>query len=179
VTFLTKAICRRAGLDYEQVVAEQMLGKERPFWRRPRAVAGYGVHFRLASEPPHHCDLENDQALMDGMEYDSSLSESLRAATEDWNLREPAPFHLTHASFEGWTLGHTPGDFIYFSRPAEALPHLPEIAATESFDLMMEYRPAAEQGRALDRFLGALPMAAFPEGVSLTRGAIRITYFQP
>lgn len=180
MTFLTKAICRLAGLDDAEIVMESALRRERSLLRRPKAVAGYGVHFRAA---PASCAGEISGA--DAMEANAreegviALSEMLREATESWNLQEAAILHLTYASFEGWALGHMPGDFIYFSRPVEPLPQYREIQAADALNVMPEYRPAPQQGEALDRFLGALPAAAFPTGLSISKGAMRITYFHP
>ncbi|HVJ32618.1 MAG TPA: hypothetical protein VND94_05815 [Terriglobia bacterium] len=179
MTFLTKAICRRAGLDYDEVIVERRLSRGRSLLRRPKAVAGYGVHF-CVTPTSSTGEVSAGEAMAVERRWDGGvLSEMLHDATESWNLQEAAILQLTHAAFEGWALGHMPGDFIYFSRPVQPLPQGHEINMADALNIAMEYQPAPQQGEALDRFLAALPAGVFPPGLSISKGAIRITYFHP
>lgn len=156
MTYLTRAICRRAGWDYEQVIVEQVLSAQ----KRPRYLVGYGAY--ISVEP----------------ETAGSFTDILHDLVDRWNSTETAAHHLTVTSFDGWAMGTSLGEFVYFSCPGEIL--LPvAIPATTGVTMMLGYVAPAEQVDALARFMSTLSASSSGANPSVHTGALQITYFQP
>lgn len=160
VILLTRTICRQAGLDFED--AGGTLPAERRNYRFPAGtVSGYGAHFkrlpRRATGP---------------------VEEILLEETDHWNRRECSSLHLSHAAFDGWTIGSNGGDFIYFTHPREPLPRQQDISSRQVEPVILAYQACPHQAAALDRFLAGLRIDPGHHGLTVAKGALRITYFQ-
>lgn len=159
MTHLTKAICRRAGWDYAQVVVEQSLSQSQNFWRRPRSLIGYGAYFSGSSaELAELTDLLSDQV-------------------ELWNAGKAPSVQFSRSSFEGWTLGGELGEFVYLTQSSASLSPLATDEPTERLLVIADYQELPEQVNALSQFLSAVAIKAVYPTVSIHTGALQITYF--
>lgn len=159
MTHLTKAICRRAGWDYAQVVVEQSLSQSQNFWHRPRSLIGYGAYFSGSS-----AEL-------------GELTDLLSEQVEVWNAGKAPSIQLSRSSFEGWTLGGGLGEFVYLTQSSASLSSLATDEPTERLLVIADYQELPEQVNALSQFLSTVAIKAVCPTVSIHRGALQITYF--
>lgn len=151
-----KLICRRAGWDYAQVVAEQSLLQQSLGQGRQRGQAGYGIYFSGVAEQ-----------LAD---FSDLLAEKLDA----WNARAADGDHLRRYAFEGRDVGATLEEFVYLDRPARPVSLLTHIVEGGRLHINAAYQPAPEQARLLETFIDDLwPRAADP-AISIYVGALQI-----
>lgn len=160
MTHLTKAICRRAGWDYGQVVVEQTLSKSQNFRRRSRYLIGYGAYFA-----------GNAGELAD-------LTDMLTENVEAWNVGRTPTLQFSHSSFEGWALGDELGEFVYLTHSTSSLLHLASEEAGEGLSVIADYQEIPEQASALSHFLSALPVKSVCPSVGIRTGALQVTYFR-
>ena len=159
MTYLTKAICRRAGWDYAQVVVEQSLARSQNFWRRPRSLIGYGAYFSGSSGE-----------LAD-------LTDLLSEQVELWNAGKASSVHFSRSSFEGWTLGGELGEFVYLTQSVASLSALVMDEPAERLSTIAHYQETPEQADALSQFLAAIAVNTVCPTVPVCTGALQITYF--
>jgi hypothetical protein len=156
VTYLTRAICRRAGWDYEQVIVEQLLSSQ----QRQKFLIGYGIYF---SAEPGFAD----------------FADELREVIDHWNRAELWVNHLTVNCFDGWAVGDALGEFVYFTHPIAALHHQALPMASGHLTRITDYTAATEQAEALARFLAILRGTENRPDMSMYVGAFQVTYSQP
>lgn len=159
MTHLTKAICRRAGWDYAQVVVEQALSQAQNFRCRSRYLIGYGAYF--SARPDELADLTD------------MLSEKMEA----WNAASSPGLQFSRSSFEGWTLGGELGEFIYLTHSAALMSHLANEERGERLSVVPGYEEVPEHAAAISVFLSSLSVKSVCPTASVRTGALQITYF--
>jgi hypothetical protein len=159
VTHLTKAICRRAGWDYAQVVVEQALSQSQNFRCKSRYLIGYGAYFSARADE-----------LAD-------LTDMLSEKMEAWNAGRPIGLQFSRSSFEGWALGDELGEFIYLTHSAALMSHLVTEERGERLSVVLGYEEVPEHAAAISLFLCSLSVKSVCPTVSVRTGALQITYF--
>jgi hypothetical protein len=156
VSYGKKLICRRAGWDYAQVVAEQSLLQQSFIQKRQKEQAGYGIYFSGLAE--------------DLVDFSDLLAEKLDA----WNARVAEGEHLRRYAFEGRDVGVTLEEFVYLDRPARPVSLLTRMIEKGRLHINVAYQPAPEQARLLENFIDDLRPRAADPSLSIYVGAVQI-----